>query len=206
MLRPARPAPATMGSTLRRRCVHRGQLLPECAGIRKVAKGISGEWAMKTLFLVRHAKSSRDDPSLPDRDRPLNDRGKQDAPTMGKRLAKRDLKPDLLMSSPALRALTTAQLIAEEVGYKRKDIVVDDRLYTSSPDDLLAVIRVLDKRLDRVMLFGHNPEFTDLAHRLSSEIVDMPTSAVAEFSFDTKAWSDVGEVEPVKALLDYPKK
>jgi len=161
---------------------------------------------MKTLFLVRHAKSSRDDPSLPDRDRPLDDRGKMDAPKMGKRLAKRDVKPDLLVSSPALRALTTAQLIAEELGCKRKDIVVDDRLYASSPDDLLAVIRALDKKLDRVMLFGHNPEFTDLAHRLSSQIIDMPTGAVAEFSFDTKAWSDVGEVEPAKAVLDYPKK
>ena len=161
---------------------------------------------MKTLFLVRHAKSSRDDPSLPDRDRPLDDRGKQDAPMMGKRLARRDVKPDLLVSSPALRALTTAQLIAGELGYQRKNIVVDDRLYASSPDDLLAVIRALDKKLDRVMLFGHNPEFTDLTHRLSSEIIDMPTCAVAEFSFDTKAWSDVGELEPAKVAVDYPKK
>jgi phosphohistidine phosphatase len=161
---------------------------------------------MKTLFLVRHAKSSRDDPSLPDRDRPLDDRGKQAARKMGKRLAKRDARPDLLLSSPALRALTTAQLIAEEVGYKGKDIVVDDRLYASNADDLLAVIRALDKKLSCVMLFGHNPEFTDLAGRLSSEIIDMPTSAVVEFTFDTKAWSDVGEVEPAKAQLDYPKK
>jgi phosphohistidine phosphatase len=161
---------------------------------------------MKTLFLVRHAKSSRDDPSLPDRDRPLDDRGRQDAPKMGKRLAKRDVKPDLLLSSPALRALTTAQLIAEEIGYKRKDIVVDDRLYASSADDLLAVIRALDKKLNRVMLFGHNPEFADLAHRLSSEIIDMPTSAVVEFDFDTKAWSDVGEVKPEKVVFDCPKR
>jgi len=161
---------------------------------------------MKTLFLVRHAKSSRGDPSLPDRDRPLDDRGKQDAPKMGKRLAKRDVKPDLLLSSPALRALTTAQLIAEQVGYKGNDIVVDDRLYASNADDLLAVIRALDKKLNCVMLFGHNPEFTDLAGWLSSEIIDMPTSAVVEFNFDTKAWSDVGEVEPAKAVLDYPKK
>ena len=87
---------------------------------------------MKTLYLVRHAKSSRHDPSLSDRDRPLDERGKQDAPKMGQRLAKRDVRPDLLLSSPAVRALTTAQLIAEEVGYKRKDIVVDDRLYASS--------------------------------------------------------------------------
>ena len=125
---------------------------------------------------------------------------------MGKRLAKRDVKLDLLVSSPALRALTTAQLIAEEVGYKRKDIVVDNRLYASGPDDLLAVIRALDKKLDRVMLFGHNPEFTDLAHRLSSEIIDMPTSAVVEFSFDTKAWSHVGEFKAAKVVFDYPKK
>ena len=161
---------------------------------------------MKTLLLMRHAKSSRDDPSLPDRDRPLDDRGEQDGPKMGKRLAKRDVKPDLLLSSPALRALTTAQLTAEEVGYKRKDIVVDDRLYASSADDLLAVIRALDNKLNRVMLFGHNPEFSDLAHRLSSEIISMPTSAVVEFDFDTKAWSEVGEVKPAKVVFDYPKK
>jgi len=161
---------------------------------------------MKTLFLVRHAKSSRDDPSLPDRERPLDDRGKRDAPKMGKRLAKRHAKLDLLVSSPALRALTTAHLIADEMGYKRKDIVVDDRLYASSPDDLLAVIRALDNKLDRVMLVGHNPEFSNLAHRLSSEIVDMPTSAVIEYHFDTKAWTVIGEVEPAKTVLDYPKK
>jgi phosphohistidine phosphatase len=125
---------------------------------------------------------------------------------MGKRLAKRGVKPALLLTSPALRALTTAQLVAEELGYKRKDIVVEDRLYAGSSDDLLDVIRALDKKLDCVMLVGHNPEFTDLANRLSSEIIDMPTGAVAEFDFETKAWSDVGAVDPAKALLDYPKK
>lgn len=161
---------------------------------------------MKTLFLVRHAKSSRDDPLLPDRERPLDDRGKRDAPKMGRRLAKRDAKLDLLVSSPALRALTTAHLIADEIGYRRKDIVVDDRLYASSPDDLLAVIRALDDKLERVMLVGHNPEFSGLAHRLSSEIVNMSPGAVAEYDFDTKLWSAVGEVEPAKAVLDDPKK
>jgi phosphohistidine phosphatase len=161
---------------------------------------------MKTLFLVRHAKSSRDDPSLPDRERPLNDRGLDDAPRMGKRLSKRGVKPDLLVSSPALRALTTAQLIADEIGYARKNIAVDERLYASSPDDLLAVICALDDKLGRVMLFGHNPEFTDLAHRLSSEDIDMPTCAVAEFLFDAKVWADVGKVGPAKVKLDAPKK
>jgi len=123
---------------------------------------------------------------------------------MGKRLARRDVKPDLLVSSPALRALTTAQLIAKQIGYEPKHIVLDDRLYANTVDDLLTVIRTLDKRLDCVMLFGHNPEFTGLAHRLSGEIVAMSTCAVAEFHFDTKKWSDVGKVEPVRASLDDP--
>jgi len=136
----------------------------------------------------------------------LNDRGRQDAPTMGKRLGRRGVKPDLLISSPALRALTTAQLVADEIGYPRKNIVVDERLYASSPDDLLAVICALDDKLDRVMLFGHNPEFVNLAHRLSSEIIDMPTCAVAEFRFDTKAWVDVQGIGPAKVKLDAPKK
>ena len=159
---------------------------------------------MKSLFLVRHAKSSKDDPTSADRDRPLADRGRKEAPEMGRRLAKRHVKPDLLVSSPALRALTTAQLIADEIGYARKDITVDERMYASSADALLAVIRALDKKLDRVMLFGHNPEFTELAHRLSGEIVDMPTCAVAEFRFDTKKWSDIGKVEPAESTLDHP--
>lgn len=102
--------------------------------------------------------------------------GRQDPPRIGKRLAKRVVRPDLLVSSPALGALTTARLIAEGLGYKRRDIVVDDRLYASSTDDLLAVIRALDKKLDCVMLVGHNSEFTDLAHQMSSEIIDMPTA------------------------------
>jgi hypothetical protein len=84
---------------------------------------------MKTLFLIRHAKSSWDDTALPDKDRPLDDRGRRDAPKMGKRLAKRDVKPDLILSSPARRALTTAEVIAKKLDYKLKDIVVDDRLY-----------------------------------------------------------------------------
>ncbi len=161
---------------------------------------------MKTLFLVRHAKSSRDEPSLPDRQRPLDDRGRRDAPRMGKRLACHKVKPDLIVSSPALRALTTAQLIASEIGYEQNDIVIDDRLYASSADDLLVVVRAFDKKFECVMLCGHNPEFTDLARRLSSEIVDMPTCAVAEFRYDTKAWADVGDASPSKVRLDVPER
>ena len=160
---------------------------------------------MKILFLVRHAKSSRDDPSLRDRERPLDDRGYQDALTMGKRLSKRGVNPDLLVSSPALRALTTAQVIADEIGYQ-KDVVVDERLYASSPHDLLALICSLDDKLNHVMLFGHNPEFSDLAQRLSSEIIDMRTCAVAEFRFDAKSWANLREIGPANVSLDAPNK
>ena len=160
---------------------------------------------MKTLFLVRHAKSSKDDPTLPDKKRPLNDRGRRDAPKMGERLAKRDVEPDLILSSPAVRALTTAQLFAEELDYKAKNIVVDDRLYASTADDLLEVIHELDDAHKRVMVFGHNPEMSDLAHRLSDKIGDMPTCAVAEFEFDSKSWTAVGRQAPEKATLHEPR-
>ena len=154
---------------------------------------------MKALFLIRHAKSSWDDTALPDKDRPLNDRGKRDAPKMGKRLARRDVKPDLILSSPAMRALTTAEIIAKKLDYKRKDIVVDDRLYAGEADDLLNVIHKLGDKRERVILVGHNPELTDLAHRLSSEITHMPTCAVAAFTFDAKSWSNIGKAKPGKS-------
>src|SRR4029434_4144362 len=161
---------------------------------------------MKTLFLIRHAKSSWDDSALPDKDRPLDDRGNRDAPRMGKRLAERDVKPDLILSSPAMRALTTAEIIAKKLDYKRKNIVVDDRLYAGEADDLLNVIHKLDEKLERVMLFGHNPELTELAHRLSSEIARMPTCAVAEFTFGAESLSNIGKTKPARVALDYPKK
>lgn len=161
---------------------------------------------MKTLFLVRHAKSSWEDATLPDRDRPLTDRGNRDAASMGKRLAERDVKLDMILSSPAIRALTTAEIIAKKLDYRRKDIVVSDRLYACEADDLLDVIHGLGDKLKQVMLVGHNPELAELAHRLSSEITEMPTCAIARFGFDVKSWSDIGKATPARVVLDYPKK
>jgi phosphohistidine phosphatase len=157
------------------------------------------------LFLVRHAKSSRNEPALPDKDRPLNDRGKRDAPKMGERLAKREVTPDLILSSPAKRALKTAQIIAKKLDYKLADIVVDERLYATGAEDLLQVIHKLGAKPKSVMLFGHNPELTELAHRLSSKIAHLPTCAVAEFTFDAKSWSTIGKDKPVSAVLYTPK-
>ena len=143
---------------------------------------------------------------MPDKDRPLDDRGKRDAPKMGKRLAKRNVQPDLILSSPAMRALATAEIIAKKLDYKLEDIVVDDGLYAGEADDLLNVIHKLGDKLERVMLFGHNPELNELAHRLSSEITHMPTCAVAEFTFNAKSWLNIGKAKLAKVALDYPKK
>ena len=160
---------------------------------------------MKTLFLVRHAKSSWNEPGLPDKDRPLNDRGKRDAPKMGERLAKRNVKPDLILSSPARRALKTAQIIAKRLDYRLEDILVDDRLYAAEADDLLHVIRELGDKPKSVMLVGHNPELTELAHRLSNKITRMPTCAVAELMFDAKWWSSTGKDKPARVTLYTPR-
>ncbi len=105
-----------------------------------------------------------------------------------------------------MRALTTAEIIAKKLDYKRKNIVVDDRLYAVQADDLLDVIHKLDDKLGSVMLFGHNPELTELAHRLSSQITHLPTCAIAEYTYDAKSWSDIGKVRPAKVALDHPNK
>jgi phosphohistidine phosphatase len=160
---------------------------------------------MKTLFLIRHGKSSWDETTLPDEDRPLNDRGKRDAPKMGERLAKRDVKPDLILSSPVMRALMTAEIIAKKLGYKLKDIVVDDRLYAVEADDLLHVIHKQQQAGARDAVWPQ-PRVDRTRASLSSEITHLPTCAVAEFKFDAKSWSNIGKVKPAKVTLDYPKK
>ena len=112
----------------------------------------------------------------------------------------------LSSSSPARRALTTAEIIAKKLDYKLKNIVVDDRLYVGAVHGLLDVIHKLGDKPERVMLFGHNPELTELAHRLSSKITHMPTCAVAEFKFNANSWSSIGTAKLAKVALDYPKK
>jgi phosphohistidine phosphatase len=161
---------------------------------------------MKTLILVRHAKSSWDDATLADKDRPLNDRGKRDAPKMAKRLAKRDVKVHLILSSPAKRAIKTARVFSDELDYKRKDIVIDERLYPGTVNDLFELIHKLHKKMKRVALVGHDPALSKLAQALSSDITHMPTCAVAEFRFDAESWPDVGKATLATVAFDFPKK
>jgi phosphohistidine phosphatase len=163
---------------------------------------------MKTLTLIRHAKSSWKNAHLLDIDRPLNKRGKRDSPMMGQRLAERGSSPDLIVSSPATRAMVTAETIAREIDYPVDDIVVNERIYMADVDDLLAVIWSLDDTLDHVMFFGHNPGLTDLVNTLSpyQTIDNIPTCGVIELDFETDTWASVADIVPTRMDFDYPKK
>ena len=112
----------------------------------------------------------------------------------------------LLLASPATRALTTAEHLAKALGIKRKDIVVDDRLYAAAANELLAVVQALGSQARHVMLVAHNPGLTDLAHRFASDITHMPTCAVAELTFAAASWGDIGKDKPTRVEFDFPKK
>jgi phosphohistidine phosphatase len=162
---------------------------------------------MKILTLIRHAKSSWKDPSLPDWDRPLNNRGRRDAPMMGERLAGREAYADLMISSSAVRAVMTTEAIAEEIEYPADEIVVDERLYGADEFEILQVIQGLDDAWERVMLVGHNPGLTDLVNALSPTGIDnLPTCGIVELTYDTESWALIGRIDPVAVDFDYPKK
>ena len=157
-------------------------------------------------MIVRHAKSSWKDSGLDDRERPLNKRGERDAPEMGARLARRKDRPDLIVSSPAVRALTTARIIAKTLGYARNEIVVEERLYGASAADLLDVIRNTDDSVAMLVLFGHNPGLTELANHLGPRLIpNLPTCGVLYIEFEADTWSVVGYARGNEVLFDYPK-
>ncbi|MGZ8216470.1 SixA phosphatase family protein [Methylomagnum sp.] len=162
---------------------------------------------MKNLVIIRHAKSSWDDPTTADIDRPLNKRGKRDAPFMGSLLKFRGLPPDHIISSPAKRALKTARLIAAEVGYDPEAIDIRDRIYMASVPTLVELVQGLDDAWERVYLFGHNPDLTDLVNRLAGEtIANVPTCGVASIEFEVDSWSHIMAGAGRLAFLDYPKR
>ena len=162
---------------------------------------------MKTLYLVRHAKSSWKFPELRDFDRPLNGRGKRNAPDMGKRLKAKGIRPDLLLTSPANRALTTAREIAEKIDYPLEGIHENDDIYHGSENTLLAIINGTDGNVNELMLFGHNPGFTDLANLLGDQWIDnIPTCGIVSIQFDVENWSAVTPGTGKNLFFDYPKK
>jgi phosphohistidine phosphatase len=146
---------------------------------------------MKTLLVLRHAKSSWGDPALDDHERPLNKRGQRDAPRMGKLVRDHGLTPELIISSDAVRARLTAEAVAEAAGYAR-DIRFEEALYAASPADILAVLRtVTTTTAGMVMIVGHNPGLEELVAQLTGEQRDLPTAALAHVALPIDRWRDL---------------
>ena len=162
---------------------------------------------MKTLYLLRHAKSSWKFPELDDFDRPLNKRGQRDAPRMGKRLQKQNILPDLIISSPARRAQQTAQEVAQSIGYTSTAILYDETVYEASAEALLTTLQTVDNRVAVLLLAGHNPGLTALSNRFTSHYIDnIVTAGVVAMQFATDDWAEVGGSSPGQFLwYDYPK-
>jgi phosphohistidine phosphatase len=150
---------------------------------------------MKRLLILRHAKSSWKDPDLSDHDRPLNKRGKQDAPLMGKVLKDEDLKPDLIVSSPAIRAKKTAELVAKECKYKG-EIVINQALYGAEPKDYLKILEGLAVKYKTVLMVGHSPTVEETIEMItnSSDVI-MPTCSLAHIRLPIENWADINKQE-----------
>ncbi len=162
---------------------------------------------MKTLTLVRHAKSSWSDATLGDRKRPLNQRGKRDAPMMGQRLAEHGVRPSLIISSPAKRAWSTAKIVAEALSYPREFLQREDSLYLASLDDFLDVLVAQDQDFNSIMVVGHNPGMTDFANFLSPGLTNnLPTAGVVSVEIDQDHWNLYERPKTRLLLYDYPKK
>ena len=162
---------------------------------------------MKTLIIVRHAKSSWANLGQPDFERPLNERGKTDAPVMANRLKKNWGTPDLLVSSPAKRALKTCKIFAEELKIKKDDIVEVPALYHAPRETFYKVAAALPDNVKSAALFSHNPGITDFVNSLVESIQtdNVPTCGIFIVEADTNSWKDFKEAKKRFVLYDYPK-
>lgn len=162
---------------------------------------------MLELTLIRHAKSDWSDPVLNDFDRPLNRRGLDNAPMMGRILRERGMEFDHVVSSPAQRAIITARLITAELGYPESDIATRDDIYEAAATTLLYCVRQLPADATRCALVGHNPGITEFCNMLTGErIANLPTCAVAVIGFELDDWRAVDADLGRLLRFDYPKK
>jgi phosphohistidine phosphatase len=162
---------------------------------------------MRTLTLIRHAKSSWKENTLKDFDRPLNKRGQQNAPMMGAILKQQGVSFDLIVTSPAVRALSTAKLIAQPLGYPEASLVLEPQLYDADVQRLLTVIQGLPDSAVNVALVAHNPGLTGLCNYLSGEAIEnLPTCAVAGITFELDSWVAVWRNSGRLVRYEYPRK
>ncbi|MBC7912886.1 MAG: histidine phosphatase family protein [Pyrinomonadaceae bacterium] len=161
---------------------------------------------MKQLLIVRHAKSDWNTDASSDFDRPLNKRGARDAPEMAERLLKKHIIPQLIVSSPAFRALTTAKYFADVFNIDKKLIQTEPSIYEASATTLLSVVNKLDNRFNLVGLFGHNPGITNFAINLcETEIYDIPTCGMILIEFPFDDWQMISQDTGNQLLYDFPK-
>ncbi|WP_205512943.1 SixA phosphatase family protein [Longitalea arenae] len=161
---------------------------------------------MKSVIIIRHAKSSWDHSDLSDFDRPLNERGKEDAPKMANRLLERNIKIDAFISSSAKRARKTAALFIKEFGGHKEDIILVPELYLAGPDAFYTAIAQAPEKANTIALFAHNPGITEFANELTDvRIDDMPTCAVFAVKADIDHWSAFRDAEKQYWFFDYPK-
>jgi len=162
---------------------------------------------MKKLFLIRHAKSSWGKNGLSDFERPLNKRGLRDAPFMGKLLKKENVKPDIIYSSAATRAITTAEIFADELDYKKKKIILDGNIYEAGIKELESIVQNTADDNSTILLFGHNPVLTFYANHLGDKFIDnMPSCSVVGIELDINSWKEVERNTGKIFLFEYPKK
>lgn len=160
----------------------------------------------KRLFLIRHAKSSWKDSSLTDNERPLNKRGERDAPFMGELLKKKNIQPDLIISSSAERAKSTALKIAISLEYPEKSILIIERLYEASYKDIIDVIRKTGDEVTNLFVLGHNPGLTTLHNYICEKNIDnIPTCGITEYEFDGN-WNQITESTCKLISFEFPKK
>lgn len=164
---------------------------------------------MKQLIVIRHAKSSWDKPEFADHARPLNKRGLRDAPNMASRLKEKRIFPDIMISSPALRALNTCLIFAKELSFSKEKIITRDSLYHASAEEILDVVRSLpdfDDTEEVALLFGHNPGLTEFVNLLAGEnIMNIPTCGVASISLRAHTWREVNFQSGELQFFDFPK-
>ncbi len=154
---------------------------------------------MKTLLLMRHAKSSWKDSSMKDIDRPLTKRGHKNASRMGEVLKEAGLCPQLILSSPALRARQTAESVAKKSGYK-ESIQYYDSLYMAEPDDYLKKLVKQPDTLERILVIGHNPGLEGLMQILSGQVEALPTAAIASITLPVENWADLTDKTECKLI------
>ncbi|MGB5745457.1 MAG: histidine phosphatase family protein [Desulfobacterales bacterium] len=162
---------------------------------------------MKSLYLVRHAKSSWKNPNLDDFERPLNKRGRKNAPFMGNVLKKLKVAPDLVISSPANRAATTARIIAAAINYPLEDIRYSQTLYEFRENALIHVVQEMDDAVNKAMIVGHNPAINGLANYIGDQpIGNIPTCGVYGVKLDISSWTKISEHCGILEFFEFPKK